>query len=258
MVLTPYDLKLFARSAAFGLLLCALTLVVMVATDGATTDHAGKAARMAAFAPLLGAIGGGMARVQAQLRGEPVALQSIGVSYARTFSGALVGALLIGLAGAGALATELTDLNALLPTLREPSWVPEGVDDWRSRYDGVVLRGATLQFDFVAPEVRVDAAVPSRGPIVAAVAATALALLVWLARPARAALRIVVGFGAVAATVAVFHFVAARRCNGWMLLAGPGLLLAHVALDELHTRARRVERRPALALDRSEANHREG
>ncbi len=231
MVLTPYDTRSFLRSAAFGVLLCALGFVVMWVTDGATTSLGGKVARLSAMAPVLGAIGCAMARVHATVRGEPLALQSIGVSHTRMLAGPLAAAVVVGGLGALTLATHYADLTALFPSLNDPVWAPRPDGSWLSAADGVIVRAGTPPFVFIDALPSMAQGAPPRMPVVAAVALSTAALAAWMARPVRATMRVVVGGAAVLTTIVAFHLVAAARCGGWALVTGPLLLAGHALID---------------------------
>lgn len=230
MVLTPYDQRSFTRSLAFGLAFCALALAVMWATDGATGSPGGRIARLAALAPVLGAIGAAMARVQGRAKGEPIALQSIGVSPARLAAGSLAAGALLGGLGLVAVCSGFADMDALFPTLHEPLWTAQPDGSWASAYDGVVVRAEIPPLTFVRPLAEPLRPHAGTAPVACMIAVTTLALALWSAQPISTWARSAVGGIAVLTTVLAFHLVAGARVGEGALCLGSAILGLHASV----------------------------
>ena len=127
---TRWDLMLFARAAAMALIVFAVALLVTGATDEGGVPWLGRAARTLPLAPLCSALGVWAALAPVVVRGDALALQSLGRSPAQIGAGAVAGAALLALLVACAMGTSrAVDVTGFYPLVPHPtSW------RWASQY----------------------------------------------------------------------------------------------------------------------------
>src|SRR5258708_37602419 len=92
---TRWDLMLFARAAAMALIVFAVALLVTGATDEGGVPWLGRAARTLPLAPLCSALGVWAALAPVVVRGDAVALPSLGRPPRPIGAGGVVGAALV-------------------------------------------------------------------------------------------------------------------------------------------------------------------
>jgi len=226
--ITPFDRQAFIRSLLVGVLTAAVALAVMLSTDGAGADPSARIARLAAMAPIFGAIGSSLAIAHAKARGEQLALTAVGCWPWRVHAAPLLAAFVVGWAGAACLASRATDMSALFPAVLHAGWVQMPDGSWLAIAQGLRV-GPGLSDLALTAAVSPQTLVPvPRSSVVSAVALGAIAFPVWLRIQVGWAQRGCVGALVIAALLTTFHFVAAGRCTGWVLLVGPCALLLHV------------------------------
>lgn len=217
----PFDRLLFRRALAFTAVVTLLALAVVVLTDEPLSTPAMRAARMAAFAPLLSALGVSVALAQARVRGELAALSALGASPWRLARGPMLAGWLVGALAVGALASPWVDVGVLFPVMPlKAAWHLDAAS-LMARTVGVrVVPGGAIQFVGAHPApVRNTpgslAALLAVAPLAAAAPPWAGARLSLLSRA--------LGAGtAVALVVVLLHAVAAGRA--------PAVVLALAAL----------------------------
>lgn len=234
--MTSYDRRTLGRTIVMAGALCTLAFCVMLATDGAMTTTSDKVGRLAVMAPLLGSIGALLANAQAKSRGETRALAALGVHPSRACLGALLGAGLIGLAGAAALAAGAGHLDGLFPRLDSAQWVPLPNGEWALAEAGIRIAadGEPRFHGAASPSIPWDA---PRAPVVLSIVWMTLALVDWVREEIGGWERLGAMLLAGGAAIAVFHLVAAGKLSGWGLLAIPIPLLAHAWLRRLASAA---------------------
>jgi hypothetical protein len=228
ILITQFDRQLFVRSLLAGVLTAAVALAVMLSTDGAGSDPSTRVARLAAMSPIFGAIGSSFAIAHAKARGEQLALTAVGCPPWRVHAAALLAAFAFGWAGAACLASAATDVTALFPSVSRAGWVQMPDGSWLAVAQGLRVGPGLNELALTAAWPAQPTGAASRPSVVSAVAFGAIAFPVWLRTHLGWAERICVGAAVIAALLTTFHYVAAGRCVGWVLLAGPGALLLHV------------------------------
>jgi len=235
--MTPYDWLLARRTVSLGLALSTLVFAVMIGTDDASSTLAGRIGRLAALVSLAGGGGAFIATEQARSRGEMRALGASGVPPVKASLGAIVGGAAVGAVGPVLALVHRVDLTPLFPRVPASSltWVSRG-DSWFDAARGIVVR-AGGELSLVAPEANgaiVEAPVPRWATAFALVLA-AVAFPLWATAPSGALRRSAVGLAVAAASVAVFHLVAADRVSALLLVIPPSALLLDAS--SLHRRA---------------------
>lgn len=231
---TPWDARLFARTLLLAVGLGTLVLAVGAATDEQSALWSDRLVRLGALSPAWAGAAFGLAKSQAQRRGEGRTLALLGVGPRRVWAGAWAAASLLGFAFALALLARAAPLRSLFPALEPSPW----------RRAGERFEAPGLGLEWAPPDERFGFATPvpderpghPRSWLVLALAALALLVPLWLALPARVLERVAVGLVAVSAALFAFHLVA-RGASGAVLLVAPALLAADVA--RLDARARR-------------------
>ncbi|MGH7434125.1 MAG: hypothetical protein ACRENE_00455 [Polyangiaceae bacterium] len=169
---TRWDVMLFVRAAGMALLALAVALLVTAATDEGGVSWLGRAGRTLPLAPLCSALGAWVAIAPTLVRGEVVALQTLGRSPAQIGAAPVAGAALVAVLVALAIAAgRAIDLTGFFPMVTHPSaW------QWR---DGVfvddgrgleVLSDGALRAAEVVRQARGTPTIPSLGRASAAVA----------------------------------------------------------------------------------------
>jgi hypothetical protein len=227
--ITVFDRALARRAVAIGAVAAALTTVVVV-----TTDEGGSWARrigmLAGLTPIAAGLGSFAASRIAAARGELRALAAVGVAPIRARRGAVLGGVLLGLAGPVVLSSRAADLDALFPrppatrgmivegsTVRAPALglvVGPGGD---MRVDGAIEQAPPPAARALPPGTGFSAAL-SLG--IAAVGCPALA-----SSPGRARRLAVVGGLALLLSIVAFQAVAAGAVAPVFLVPAPLILL---------------------------------
>jgi hypothetical protein len=237
MPLTAYDWLLVRRTVSLALALAILVFIVMVGTDDAASTFAGRVGRLAALVSLAGGGGAFIANEQARSRGELRALAAAGVPPVKASLGAIVGGAVVGALGPVLALARVVDLTPLFPRVAPSgkTWVSQG-DEWLDATRGVVVRASGELAQVAAP---VQAAlVEGPMPRLATAAALSLAAIgfpLWATARSAALRRSAVGLVVAAASVAIFHLVAAQRTSPAALVVPPLILLMDAAF--LHRRA---------------------
>jgi hypothetical protein len=230
MRISAFDVRSFGRCVAIGVAASAVLAAVLVSTQEASGSPAGLFARLAAMAPVVGAVSAAIALEQSRARGELVAVACLGMSPWRAQAGALAGAFVLGLAGAAMLGTQASGAEALLPHVQATQWQrwPDGA--WFAAELGATLGPGAADLALVQPRAGTEGeqSVP-RAAVVASIALAGLVLPGWACAPMGRAVRCAAGAVAALGAIASFHLVAAGRISPWALLAVPLALLAHVA-----------------------------
>src|SRR5258708_27304018 len=163
---TRWDLMLFARAAAMALIVFAVALLVTGATDEGGVPWLGRAARTLPLAPLCSALGVWAALAPVVVRGDALALQSLGRSPAQIGAGAVAGAALLALLVACAMGTSrAVDVTGFYPLVPHPTswrWVAGGRLRHRRALRGLPRR--RLQTPVAAPRAVPPAPPPRRPP----------------------------------------------------------------------------------------------
>jgi hypothetical protein len=255
---TRWDALLFARAAGMAAVALAVAWLVTAATDEGGVPWLGRVARTLPLAPLCSAVGAWAALAPVLLRGEALALQSLGRSPAQVGAAAVAGAALVAVLVAAAVGTShALDVTGFYPLVTHASaWRWQGgsfVDPGRGLRvlgDGALERTDALVGSADFP------AVPRFGRVAAAAAmacaGTALPMLVAQtllgagdARPAegtsglgprRRVWAVAASAAAVVGSVLLFQAAAARR-----LPAPAGVLPPLVLLGYAVRRYRREE-----------------
>jgi hypothetical protein len=122
---------------AYALAVGLLAGAIIVGTDEVDATWAGRGARLAALAPLFGAIAVFSVCRHSEMRREFIALGALGQGPLRIVRGALVSGWLLALVGVAILLHPAVDLGALMPLVEgSASWQIEG-DAWVSSELGV-------------------------------------------------------------------------------------------------------------------------
>lgn len=262
MKLSAWDLRLAARAFGVASVAALVALLVIVTTDDGAS-WARRAAMWGAIAPVAGAVGVIAALRVASARGELLALSAIGAQPGRAQAGAVVGGVVLALAGPVVLSSGFADQSALFPEpIEARAWVESDAPGEggaslpapRSLLEitmGVrVERGGRVTFldEGAAPPVgaalqrRTLASSSSRAAIAAtfAVALCAFACPIWVAVRSSLLRKAIVGLIAVFALIAAFQAVAAERASATfaLLLASPSLLLADALVARYRSRLR--------------------
>jgi hypothetical protein len=237
MVLTAYDWLLVRRTVSLALALATLVFVVMVGTDDAASTLAGRVGRLAALVSLAGGGGAFIATEQARSRGESAHLAAAGVAPLQASLGAIVGGAAVGALGPVLALVRGVDLTPLFPRVATSgkTWVSQG-DGWLDAARGVVVR-ASGELAQVAPSAH-EALIEGPTPRVATAVALSIAAIgfpLWATARSAGIRRSAVGLAVAAASVAMFHLVAAQRVSAALLVVAPALLLLDAA--DLHARA---------------------
>lgn len=231
--MTPHDTQLFWRTLGASVLLLALVLGVVVATDEAYSTAAMRVARLCAFAPLIAGVALVASLQRAERRGELRALAGLGASPWGAAWGALCAAWLFGCVASLVVLTPLADVTALFP---EPpvrsGWTLGGAGFFEPARGIEVVADGTVRF--LEPEPgRTAFSKPGGWQAMSTLLPQALVLPGWLAAPIRPRTR-AWGFGlTLAFTLLALHAAALGQLSGLLLplVAAPiGAQLA-VALE---------------------------
>jgi hypothetical protein len=227
-----WDRRLGGRAAGIAVVVVAVTLIIVAATDegGPWPQRLGMTA---ALAPVAGALGALASARIASARGELRALAAVGAGPVRATLGAVMGGAAVGLAGPLVAALGLADLASLFP--RSPAaraWILAEDGGLRETTLGITVDAAGA----LGLGARAAASLPAVPGGAARLAMLVLVLSAivgpaWLVTgeggsPAR---RAVVGAAAIAAAIAAFQMVAAGRASPWALVAAPIVLLVDAA-----------------------------
>ncbi len=241
--LNAYDCHMFARSITVGIAMAGLGLGVMQATDGAMTSSAEKVARLCVMAPIFGACAAYLAAIQGRRSGEELALRSIGQSPRQICKGALLGAGLMGLLGAVAIALGWGDPSGLFPRIDSAGWIAGAGHVWSAPERGVVLTEPSSAPIFTQPlGMRETSNAHTSEAVAAAVAVASLWVPSWIVQPMRAWEKLGVGLMTLACTVMLFHWIAAGRAPIWCLILVPVPLAIH---DRIRRASERTDVAPA-------------
>lgn len=213
----PFDRLLFRRALAFSVAATLLALGVVVLTDEPLSTPGMRAARMAAFAPALAALGVSVALAQARGRGELRALAALGASPWRAARGAVLAGWLVGALAVALLASPWSDVSVLFPAMpshaqwhRHAAALVDPASGVRVAADGVI--------GFVAAHR--SRAVDSPGALAALAAVTPLAALAppW-AGTRLSLLSRALGAGlAIVLAIVLLHVVASGRAPALVLV----------------------------------------
>ncbi len=113
-----FDRLLGRRCFGLSLLLLALALAVVLATDEAGSTVGQRAARLAVFAPAVAVVAERLVLSQARARGELVALAALGASPWSQARGAMVAAWAVGALSLLVLLSPLSDVRSLFPVVQ--------------------------------------------------------------------------------------------------------------------------------------------
>jgi hypothetical protein len=224
---TSYDWVLFRRTAALGLLLGILAVVVMVATDEATNTFAGRLGRLASVAPIVGAGAAYLAMQQAIARGEMRALAAAGAGPARARLGLLVGGAAVGALGPLLAMMPAVDLSTLFPSAASAAsrwfWYAGA---WFDARRGIAVQ-STGELGFADPLAASDFMLgpPPRATTALALSLAALGCPLWSAARASGAHRLLVAVAVTLGAFVVFHLVGAGRAAPTTLAVPPAILL---------------------------------
>jgi hypothetical protein len=244
--LTAYDWLLVRRTVSLALALAMLVFIVMLGTDDAASTFAGRVGRLAALVSLAGGGAAFIATEQARSRGEMRALAAAGVAPVKASLGAIVGGAIVGAAGPVLVFARGVDLTPLFPRVAPSgkTWVAQD-GAWLDAARGVVVRATGELAQVTSPAVRealVEGPIPRLATAVALCVA-AVGLPLWATTRSTALRRSAVAIGAAAASVALFHLVAAQRIAAAALVIPPALLvLDAVALHRSSYSARPAAR----------------
>ena len=237
MALTAYDWLLVRRTVSLALALAILVFIVMIGTDDAASTFAGRIGRLAALVSLAGGGGAFIATEQARSRGEMRALAAAGVPPVKASLGAILGGAAVGALGPVLVLARGVDLTPLFPRVAPSgkTWVSQG-DAWLDATRGVVVRASGELAQVASP---IQSAV-QQGPVPHLATAVALSLAavgfpLWATARSGLTRRCAVGLVVAAASVAMFHLVAAQRVPAVALVVPAALLLIDAAA--LHRRA---------------------
>ena len=169
---TRWDAMLFARAAGMALLALAVALLVTAATDEGGVSWLGRAGRTLPLAPLCSALGAWVAIAPTLVRGEVLALQTLGRSPAQIGAAPVAGAALVAvLISVSIAAVRAIDLTGFFPVVTHPSaWHWEDgvfVDDGRGL---AVLGDGALRVIEVVRQARGTPTIPPLGRASAAMA----------------------------------------------------------------------------------------
>jgi hypothetical protein len=232
--MTAYDRHIFIRSFGLALILMALVLGVMSATDGAMTSFSEKVGRLCVLAPLIGAVGMLIGNTQAVLRGEVRALAAIGVSPHRAARGGVLSILLVGAVGAILLTTQFADIHGLLPHLDSMTWTWQPDGSYRALQSGVEVSSTGIPHLHAAHHP-VHIPKQNRWPIAVTVVWMTVILADWARENLSNGQRLVAVFSGSGLSIVLFHLVASERFSAWLLTLAPLPLLiqvwAHRAFD---------------------------
>ncbi len=213
----PFDRLLFRRALGFTVLLTLLALVVVAATDEPLSTPAMRVARMAAFAPLLAALGAWVALSQARARGEIGAISALGASPWRVARGPVLAGWLVGALAVGLLVSPWANVGVLFPAMPQQA-------AWHQQAASLLDPGVGVRVAASGAIVFVGAH-PLRAPDAPGSLAALLAVLpLAVAAPPWAGARLsllsrTLGAGlAVALAVVLLHAVAAGRAPAAVLV----------------------------------------
>ena len=220
----PFDRLLLRRSMLAATVATALAAGIVVSTDEAASTIAMRLARMAAFAPLIGAIAALSVVAHARSRGELRALECLGVPPWQAAHGAACGALLVSVAGVGVLLSPWADAASLFPIVHSAiDWTVDA-NGLAARTLGVVVSSdghvaltGTLQRVRTPPQAW--AALPCFAPL-------AIAAPSWAVTPMSSSTRALSFALSGFAAVVCLHFVAAGRFSPLLSAVAVSPLLA--------------------------------
>ena len=232
MALTAYDWLLVRRTVSLALALAMLVFVVMVGTDDAASTFAGRVGRLAALVSLAGGGAAFIATEQARSRGEMRALAAAGVAPVKASLGAIVGGAIVGAVGPVLAIVHRVDLTPLFPHVAPSgkTWIAQD-SAWFDTARGVVVRASGELAQVAAPAAR-EALTEGPMPRLATAVALSVAAIgfpLWATAQSSVLRRSAVGLSAAAASVALFHLVAAQRMGAAALVLPPALLVLDAA-----------------------------
>lgn len=213
----PFDRLLFRRALAFTVVSTLLALGVVVATDEPLSTPAMRVARMAAFAPLLAALGVWLALSQARARGEISALSALGASPWRVARGAVLAGWLVGTLAVGLLVSPWANVAVLFPAMpQHAAWHRQAASLLDASVGVRVAASGAIAFVGAHPVRAPDAP----GPLAAFLAVLPLAAVAPPWAGARlSVLSRTLGAGLAAAlAVVLLHAVAAQRAPAAVLV----------------------------------------
>jgi len=231
MPLSAYDWLLARRTFLLSVALGGLVFAVMLSTDDAASTHAGRAGRFAALVSLAGGAAAFIAIEQARSRGELRAIGAAGVQPVKAALGAVLGGAAFGAIGPIMIFVRGVDLGPLFP--RGPAssaeWVARG-QEWIDVAHGVAVRvgGELARTSSRASPIVAAAPIPKVATALA-LGIAAIACPLWATARGAPLRRSAVALVVAAATVAVFHLVAADHLPTVALVVPPVLL----ALDAI-------------------------
>lgn len=215
--MTPHDTQLFWRTLGSSVLVLALVVGVVLATDEAYSTAQMRVARLCAFAPLIAGVALVISLQRAERRGELRALAGVGASPWGAAWGGLCAAWLFGVVAALIVLTPLADVTALFPAPPVTSgWTVDGARFFEPSRGVEVVADGTVKF-VGAARGRAAFSKPEGWHAMSTLLPQALVLPGWLAAPLRPRTR-AWGFGlTLALTLLALHAAALGRLS-WVLL----------------------------------------
>lgn len=227
MVVTAFDVRMFCRSLSACAVVACLVGVVMLSTDGAASGMGVRVALLGAMAPVIATVGASLATAQARARGELLAVTGLGVSPLRACAGSVLAAILIGSAGALAVASPQSDFTSLFPRIPQTGWALDSRGAWFASAIGLAVGPHAGELRLLQTQTPLAPSCPAKAPVVFAIALLSVVLPVWSHAVPRWWERVAAGAGSLFAAVLAIHLVAAGRLGVWALLFVPMLLLGH-------------------------------
>lgn len=223
-----FDRLLGRRCFGLSLLLLALALAVVLATDEAGSTVGQRAARLAVFAPAVAVVAERLVLSQARARGELVALAALGASPWSQARGAMVAAWTVGALSLLVLLSPLSDVRSLFPVVQGHASftaVPAGLYDPASG----VTHAADGSVTFGEPLLAAAAGAP--GKLAAALFLAPLSLSLPLWGGSALGVRARAGGAMLAGSLALvsLHLVAAGRAPAGCLVLAALPLAAQAA-----------------------------
>jgi hypothetical protein len=230
IVITEWDRRVAWRALVTALIALALVVVVTIATDEGGLGWGVRAGRALPLSPVCAAIGAWIALAPAIARGEIRGLEALGRSPWHNARAAALGAALVPLAAALAVALSAKiDVSGFFPAVpREAGFSYEDgafVDEpheWRVEADGAPVH---LALPRAGERFGMPAHARPAAAIATAVAGVALPLVAGRRRR-EGGLRYVVFLGAsLAASLLVFQAAAASLLSAWLVVLPPAAIL---------------------------------
>jgi hypothetical protein len=202
-----FDRWLGRRTFGFAAAATAVAAAVVVLTDEAGSSAGMRAARLAALAPGLAALGGWVSLSQASSRGELRALAALGASPWRIGLGASVAGWLIGALAALVLSSGWVDTSALFPAVATSATWTEDRGTFVEPSVGVRLLPGGSFGTLEAPRPRPMGNGPGPRDALVAFAPLAAILPIWVVAPLGLRGRTAVGALATALLIVLLHCV---------------------------------------------------